>query len=77
LRVGGVADHVHVFCRLGRSITVADLVKELKRVSSLWLKDKPGVAPDFHRQTGYGAFSVSPDDVDALIAYIDDQEEHH
>ena len=44
LRVGGVADHVHLLCRLGRTISVAHLVKELKRESSKWLKTKgPGL----------------------------------
>src|SRR5262249_18003211 len=38
LRVGGVADHVHVLCRFGRTIAVADLLKELKRDSSQWVK---------------------------------------
>ena len=37
LRVGGVADHVHLLCRLGRSITISDLIKELKRESSKWI----------------------------------------
>ncbi len=77
LRVGGVADHVHLLCRLGRTITVADLVKELKRQSSEWLKTKsPGLA-NFHWQNGYGAFSVSPGHVEALRDYIANQEVHH
>ena len=40
LQVGGVEDHVHLVARFGRSITQADWVKELKRVSSLWLKER-------------------------------------
>src|SRR5438045_9762414 len=60
LRVGGVADHVHILCRLGRTITVADLVKELKRDSSQWLKTKAVDLADFYWQKGYGAVSVSP-----------------
>ncbi len=75
LRVGGVADHVHVLCRLGRTMAVADLVKELKRNSSQWLKDRSG--EPFYWQNGYGAFSVSPGHVEALRAYIANQEEHH
>src|SRR6266436_5897801 len=41
--VGGVEDHVHLLCRFGRSITQADWVKELKRISNLWLKDQDEV----------------------------------
>ena len=77
LRVGGVSDHIHILCRLERSTTVADLVKELKRVSSQWLKTKAPELADFYWQNGYGAFSVSPGHVEVLRHYIDNQEEHH
>jgi putative transposase len=74
LRVGGVADHVHLLCRLGRTITTAQLIHELKRESSHWLKAK---VADFYWQNGYGAFSVSPNHVEPLRIYIANQEEHH
>ncbi len=77
LRVGGVADHVHLLCRLGRSITIADLIKELKRESSKWIKTKSPSLADFHWQNGYGAFSISPGHIDQRIACIVNQEEHH
>ncbi len=77
LRVGGYTDHVHILCRLGRTITVADLVKELKRESSQWLKTKAPDLADFYWQNGYGAFSISPGHVEALREYIANQEEHH
>ncbi len=77
LRVGGVADHVHVLCRLGRTISVADLVKELKRESSKWVKTKAPSLADFHWQNGYGAFSISPGHVEPVRVYIAKQEEHH
>jgi len=77
LRVGGVADHVHILCRLGRTISVADLVKELKRDSSQWVKTKAPSLADFYWQNGYGAFSISPSHVEAVRTYIANQEEHH
>jgi putative transposase len=77
LCVGGVADHVHILCRLGRTMSVADLVKELKRDSSQWLKTKAPDLANFYWQSGYGAFSVSPGHVEALRIYIANQEEHH
>jgi len=73
-RVGGVADHVYFAIRLSRVTTIAKLVAELKTSSSRWLK--PHV-PAFAWQRGYGAFSVSPSDLNALIGYIDTQEAHH
>ena len=55
LIVGGVEDHVHLLARFGRTITQAEWVKELKRVSNLWLKEEGGVA-DFEWQAGYSDF---------------------
>lgn len=77
LIVGGVEDHVHVLCRMSRTITVADLVRELKRDSSKWIKGKDELLADFHWQDGYGAFSISPSHVETLRTYIANQEEHH
>jgi REP element-mobilizing transposase RayT len=77
LRVGGVADHVHILCRLGRSVPIADLVRELKRESSRWLKARAPALADFYWQNGYGAFSISPGHVETVRDYIARQEEHH
>ena len=77
LRVGGVADHVHILCRLSRERTVSDLVRELKRDSSKWLKAGSRDLRDFHWQDGFGAFSISPSHVPAVERYIAGQEEHH
>ena len=76
-RVGGVADHIHLAVRLSRTITIAGLVEELKTSSSKWLKTQSPELAQFAWQRGYGAFSVGPADLNALIAYIDGQEEHH
>jgi REP element-mobilizing transposase RayT len=56
---------------------VANLVKELKRESSKWLKTKGRGLEAFSWQKGYGAFSVSPGHTEALVAYIANQAEHH
>jgi REP element-mobilizing transposase RayT len=77
LCVGGVADHIHLLCRLGRTISVADLVKGLKRESSQWAKTKSADLTEFYWQNGYGAFSLSPAHVDQVREYIANQQEHH
>jgi REP element-mobilizing transposase RayT len=77
LRVGGVADHVHLLCRFGRTITVAELVKELKQESAKWLKSRTQPPGAFRWQAGYGAFSVSPAHVEPLVVYIENQDEYH
>lgn len=77
LRVGGVADHVHILCRLSKNITGSDLVREIKKGSSKWIKTKGGRLNRFYWQGGYAYFSVSPIQRDRVIHYIDHQEQHH
>jgi putative transposase len=76
-RAGGVADHVHLAIQFPRTITIASLVEELKTSSSKWLKTQAADLSGFAWQRGYGVFSVGPRDLDALLAYIDNQEAHH
>jgi len=77
IRIGGVEDHVHVLARLGRTISLAEWVKELKRVSAIWLKNQGRTYVDFQWQGGYAAFSVSQSNLPQVIEYIANQEEHH
>jgi REP element-mobilizing transposase RayT len=77
IRIGGVEDHVHILCRLGKTLDVSKLIRELKRESSKWIKAENQQLKDFYWQNGYGAFSVSPSHVPALKQYIAEQEEHH
>jgi REP element-mobilizing transposase RayT len=76
-RVGGTADHVHLAVRLSRTVAIAALVEKLKTSSSKWLKTQRSELRRFGWQSGYGAFSVSPSELQALIAYIENQQEHH
>lgn len=77
IQIGGVEDHVHVLARFGRTITQAEWVKELKRVSNLWLKERGRDFADFEWQGGYAAFSVSQSNLEQVKQYIATQEEHH
>lgn len=78
-RVGGTADHVHLAIQLGRTQTIADVVKKLKRSSAVWYKSQSRTKDfqGFQWQRGYGAFTLGRSQLDTLIAYIDKQEEHH
>ena len=76
-RVGGMADHVHLAIRLSRTVTVSALAEHIKVLSSKWIKTQGSVFSDFAWQPGYGVFSVGPADLEALLTYIDRQEEHH
>jgi putative transposase len=75
--VGGTEDHTHLLCRLARTITQADWVKEIKRVSSIWIKQREPTLAAFAWQGGYGAFSVSASAIDKTYEYIANQQEHH
>ncbi len=74
--IGGVEDHVHLLCRLGKTIEIAKLARNLKSDSSEWAKKDLSIE-NFYWQTGYGAFSVSPSHIAALTKYIENQDEHH
>lgn len=73
---GGVEDHIHHLARFGRTMTQAEWVKELKRVSNLWIKDEYSIR-DFEWQGGYAVFSVSASNLEQVTRYIVNQEEHH
>ena len=75
--VGGIEDHVHLLCRLARTITQADWVKEIKRVSSIWIKQREPALAAFAWQGVSGAFSVSASAIDKTCEYIAHQQEHH
>jgi REP element-mobilizing transposase RayT len=77
LIVGGIEDHVHLLARFGRGISQSAWVKEVKRVSSLWIKQREPSMRGFAWQAGYGVFSVSPSQLDTVQRYIANQEEHH
>jgi len=76
-RVGGMADHVHLAVRLGRTVSQADLIETIKKTSSAWIKEQADTYRSFFWQRGYGAFSIGFSQRAALLEYIDSQEAHH
>ncbi len=75
LIINSVADHVHVLCQLSKNLAACKLVEEVKKSSSKWMKEQ-GII-DFAWQNGYGVFSVSQSNANAVRKYIEDQPEHH
>jgi putative transposase len=71
---GGAEDHVHVLLRLPPPLALAKAVLLLKANSSRWMSER---ARGFAWQEGYGAFSVSASNSDAVVRYIQNQEVHH
>ncbi len=74
--IGGVADHVHLLVGLKATHCLADVLRELKKASSIWIHKDIGVQ-EFAWQEGYAAFSVSATARNGVRNYIANQEEHH
>jgi putative transposase len=74
LCAGGTGNHSHLLIVLPASMPLAKAVQVLKANSSRWLGEH---GFDFAWQEGYGAFSVSASNADAVRHYIEHQAEHH
>ena len=76
-RINGIEDHIHIIISLHTSVSLSSLVKDIKISSSLFLKEN-NLFPGFSGwQEGYGAFTYSYEEVNKLIEYVKNQEEHH
>jgi putative transposase len=77
LIVNGMPDHVHCLFGLNTKQSISDLMREVKANSSRWLNMQVWMQHKFEWQEGYGAFSYSKSQIDAVYKYILNQEEHH
>jgi putative transposase len=77
IKIGGYTDHIHILCTLSKNISLAKLIEAIKSNSSKWMKTKDSTLDNFYWQTGYGAFSVNPTEVDKVVTYIAEQHTHH
>ena len=76
MEIGGMADHVHLLVSLRATHSLSDVVRELKKASSIWVHDEIGVEA-FAWQEGYAAFTISATSCKPIQEYIRAQEEHH
>ena len=77
IKVGGYTDHIHILCMLSKKMALVQLVEKVKSNSSKWIKTKGEAYRSFYWQDGYGAFSVNPTEINTVINYIGNQQEHH
>jgi putative transposase len=77
LAIGGAVNHVHMLISLPATISVAKAIQLLKGNSSKWIHETFSEMRSFEWQKGYGAFSVGIPAIDATLAYIRNQTEHH
>ena len=75
--VNGGSDHTHVFVGLKHSMSISDLVRDIKNNSSNFVNEKKLVKGKFLWQDGFGAFSYSRSHLDKVYKYILNQDEHH
>lgn len=77
LCMNGTEDHVHILFALSRSITISNVVKDVKGSSSRWIKPRSSELNYFQWQAGYGAFSIGRSQLDRVKNYIAGQKDHH
>ena len=77
LAIGGVEDHIHLLLGLRPSTAISDLVRDVKSDSTEFVNKKRFSRRRFSWQEGYGAFSYSRSQLDAVAKYVLEQEEHH
>ncbi len=76
-RINGIENHIHLLTDMHPSLAPADLVRDIKTASSLWIKHS-NIFPTFVGWSeGYGSFTCSYHDLDRLIEYIKNQQNHH
>jgi len=77
ISINGMSDHVHILIGLKPAMALADLVRDIKADSSNFINKKKWVRGRFSWQEGYGAFSYGHSQLDTIIRYIQNQEQHH
>ena len=70
-------DHLHLLTGLQPSMSVSDLTRDIKAGSSGFINEQRWIRGRFNWQEGFGAFSYSRSQIDTIIKYILNQEEHH
>jgi len=77
ISINGMSDHVHILIGLRPAMALAKLVQEIKADSTNFINRKKWVGGKFSWQEGYGAFSYGHSQLDTIIRYIRNQEQHH
>ena len=77
LIINGMADHIHILIGFRSTQALADLMRDIKQMTSLWINENKFVKGKFAWQEGYAAFSYGQSKLLNIIKYIENQEEHH
>ena len=77
LAINGMPDHVHMLLKSGPQIDLPLPMKSVKGVTSALLNDMKDHTESFRWQEGYFAVTVTPSHVPKIMAYVQNQKEHH
>lgn len=77
LAINGMPDHIHILFGMKPDCNMSDLIREIKKSTNAFIKEKGFVKSNFQWQEGYGAFSYSHSALHRVINYIQNQKEHH
>ena len=77
LAINNMPEHLHLFVGFGTTMSMADFMEEVKAISSKFINENGWVKGKFEWQRGYGVFSYSRSQIDHVIKYIINQQEHH
>lgn len=77
IRVGGIEDHIHIINAIPAKLSVEDFIRDLKSRSSAVLHQRFEDLQAFEWQRGFGCFTLNPMDMGAILAYVENQKEHH
>jgi REP element-mobilizing transposase RayT len=75
--VNGVLDHVHILFGLHHTMSVSEIARDVKRSSSIFIRENKFTPFKFAWQEGYGAFTYSRSQIENVYKYIENQENHH
>jgi putative transposase len=77
IAINGTRDHIHILTGFCPTITISDLVRDIKRSSALYINNNHLLDQNFSWQEGYGAFTVGYRELDKVYQYIINQQTHH
>jgi REP element-mobilizing transposase RayT len=77
ININGMPDHIHILVGFNQTTTISDLVRDIKRSSSLYINENKMIGTKFQWQEGYGVFSYSRSHLDRIYNYIENQKIHH
>ena len=77
ININGMPDHIHILVGFNQTTAISDLVRDIKRSSSLYINENKLVGSKFQWQEGYGVFSYSRSHLEKIYRYIENQKTHH